>query len=86
MWGSKPTKENKVLIPNIKNVMENYQHNWFGTDEAFLKKEVWPLFVKEGYYDVTNKLNIIIKVLFIVILLSILIFIIIRCKKNTSFK
>jgi hypothetical protein len=86
MWGGKPNKENKEIIPNIKNLMENYQHNWFGTDEAFLKTEVWPLFVKEGYYDVSNNLINIIKVLFIVIILFILIFIIIRCKKNTSFK
>ena len=49
-WGGKPKNSGEPAIPDIKDRMEKYSHNWFGCDEAFLTKEIWPLFRKEGYY------------------------------------
>lgn len=37
-------------IPDIKQRMEKYCANWFGCDEAFLSREVFPLFKKHGFY------------------------------------
>ena len=54
-WGGKPTKDGNAAIPDIKNRLENYNHDWFGSDEAFLAKEVWPLFKKEGYFTDLSK-------------------------------
>jgi hypothetical protein len=49
-WGGRPKKNGEPVIPDIKDRLERYNHDWFGCDEAFLTKEVWPLFKKEGYY------------------------------------
>tara|TARA_Y100000389_G_scaffold205068_1_gene262671 strand:- start:4141 stop:4944 length:804 start_codon:yes stop_codon:yes gene_type:complete len=48
-WGGRP-KNGKPAIPNIRNLLERYRHDWFGCDEAFLTQEMWPVFKKEGYY------------------------------------
>ena len=76
MWGGKPKKDGTAPIPDIKERLEKYSHDWFGCDEAFLTKEVWPLFKKEGYYDVYSTFEKVLYVSIIVILISIIILII----------
>ena len=58
MWGAKPAEDNKPPIPDIKERMEKYCNNWFGCDEAFLTKEIWPEFKTYGYYSVYNRVYI----------------------------
>jgi hypothetical protein len=56
MWGGKPTKEGKPLFPQIKDQIEHYEHKWFGTDECFLSKEVYPKLNKSKFI-INNKLE-----------------------------
>lgn len=44
-WGANPG-----TIPDIKEKMDKYYETWFGFDEAFLKKEVWPVMNKKGFW------------------------------------
>ena len=70
MWGGKPDKNGNPPLPKIKEQMEKYEHNWFGTDESFLNKEVWPTFKKSNYTVSNNMdtgLSIIICVLIMII-------------------
>ena len=49
MWGSRGR-----AIPDIEQRIERYCADWFGCDEAFLTKEVWPEFQKHGVYRTGN--------------------------------
>jgi hypothetical protein len=75
MWGGKPTKEGKPPIPKIKKQMEKYKHDWFGTDECFLSKELYNDF-KKSNYTVTNSIenNFQLTIYLIILLLVILFF------------
>jgi hypothetical protein len=46
LWGSKPNE-----IPNISELINNHCQTWFGTDEAFLRKEIWPIVYNKGYWS-----------------------------------
>lgn len=83
-WGGKPTKDGKPPVPNIKEILEKYDYNWFGSDEAFLRKEVWPLFKKEGYYTVYTTLERVMGVLliiFILVLVTVIIYKIVKRRR-----
>jgi len=83
-WGGKSIN-NKPVIPNIKTKMAKYNTNWFGSDEAFLSKEIWPSFIKEGYYEgspLLSKSKIIIIIILFFILIILVITIIILLKYN----
>ena len=56
-WGVRPTKDDRVPLWDIKESMKKHIFEGFGSDEAFLTKEVWPLMKKEGYHS-TGELNI----------------------------
>jgi hypothetical protein len=62
MWGGtgKP-------IPDIREKIEKYCANWFGCDEAFLTKEVYPLFQSCGVYRAGARAEISMYVFFTVI-------------------
>jgi hypothetical protein len=69
-WGGKG-----FCVPDIKQRIEKYNNEWFGADEAFLTKEIWPLFKEKGYYktptgirEIAFVLGIIISGLMIIIL------------------
>ncbi len=68
MWGGKCDKAGKPLIPNIKNLIEKYEHDWFGADESFLKTEIWPK-VNQSKYVVYSPLEKVTLVVFTLILL-----------------
>lgn len=53
-------------IPDIKERIEKYCANWFGCDEAFLTKEVYPLFQTCGVYRAGAHLEILMFVLYMV--------------------
>ena len=74
-WGGKGN-----CIPDIKQRIERYNNNWFGADEAFLAKEIWPMFKDKGYYktptgirEVAFVFGIIISALTIIMLIIIVI-------------
>lgn len=69
MWGAKGDKNNNAPIPDIKQIMEKYCHNWFGCDEAFLAKEIWPKFRSKGYYNVRNSFEYIIFIIGVVLVI-----------------
>ena len=46
LWGSKPKE-----IPNISELINQHCQEWFGTDEAFLRKEIWPIMRSKGYWS-----------------------------------
>jgi len=46
LWGSKPNE-----IPNISELINQHCQTWFGTDEAFLRKEIWPIIYSKGYWS-----------------------------------
>lgn len=48
-WGGKGNS-----IPDIKERLDKYDLRKFGKDEAFLTKEIWPKFKKEGFYKVPS--------------------------------
>jgi len=48
-WGGKGN-----CIPDIKQRIERYNNEWFGADEAFLAKEIWPMFKDKGYYKTST--------------------------------
>ena len=72
-WGGRSDKNGNPPFPDIKNTIEKYQHNWFGTDESFLHKEVWPE-LKRSNVTVQNGNTMIVCVILIVfcILITIL--------------
>ncbi len=80
-WGGRPYKNGKPPFPDIKEKMEKYNHNWFGTDEAFLHKEVWPDF-KKSNYTVSNNIEIVLCSIILWIIIVIIYLII--CKKSTK--
>ena len=75
-WGGKPKKNGTAPIPDIKERLEKYSHDWFGCDEAFLNKEVWPLFKKEGYYDIPHTGEKVLYISLIVVLILVILLII----------
>ena len=75
-WGGKPKKDGTAPIPDIKERLEKYSHDWFGCDEAFLNKEVWPLFKKEGYYDIWRSGEKVLYISLIVVLILVILLII----------
>jgi hypothetical protein len=38
-------------VPDMLERMNHYCENWFGFDEAFLKKEIWPLVRKTNFFQ-----------------------------------
>ena len=76
-WGGKPGKNGRAAIPDIKERIEKYKHNWFGSDESFLAKEVWPLFQKEGYYTSYSTVEILFWILLVIVSLLV-VFIVIK--------
>ena len=44
LWGGK-----NACIPDIQDRIDKYHETGFGFDEAFLKKEVWPILKSRGY-------------------------------------
>jgi hypothetical protein len=60
-------------IPNIQDLMEKYNDTWFGADEAFLTKEVHPLFKKRQVYKIRSPLEYITGVVLVVVVGSIII-------------
>ena len=50
-WGIKPLNNKSSPLSDIKSLLDNYIFESFGSDEAFLTKEVWPIMKKEGYYS-----------------------------------
>lgn len=73
MWGAKPTKEGFSAIPDIQERLEKYNSDWFGCDEAFLTKEVYPLFKSKGVFKVRNANEILFGILVFVLFLLLLI-------------
>lgn len=60
MWGAKPTKEGNAPIPDIQQKLEKYKSSWYGCDEAFLTKEIYPLFkANNNFLKIRCKLDII---------------------------
>lgn len=53
-WGGRGiVDENNVLQPPIPDMLERmnqYCEHWFGFDEAFLKREIWPIVSRLGVY------------------------------------
>lgn len=45
MWGSR-----NCAIPDIKERLDKYEETWFGFDEAFLNREIFPLGKRAGYW------------------------------------
>ena len=72
-WGVRPTKDGRVPLANIKETMKKYVFEGFGTDEAFLTKEVWPIMKKEGYHSTGGKNIALIVILSVLILLGLII-------------
>jgi hypothetical protein len=46
MWGAKPKE-----LPNMSNMIGQHCQTWFGTDEAFLRKEIFPIINIKGYWS-----------------------------------
>ena len=42
-------------IPDIAERLSRYNHGWFGADEAFLTREIWPLVKQLGYYRTNQR-------------------------------
>ena len=80
MWGAKGTKEGYAPIPDIQQRMEKYCSNWYGCDEAFLTKEIWPEFVSKGLYKAYPRLEIGILSLLILIMVAIILIRLIRTR------
>lgn len=52
-WGGRGIEVDGMLeapIPDMLDRMNLYCEHWFGFDEAFLKKEIWPMVKKIGVY------------------------------------
>ena len=67
-WGAKPAKDGKPPVPNIKELMEKYNFTWYGADEAFLAKEVFPIAQKKGIYRTGNPFDAVALVLLLLII------------------
>ena len=72
-WGAKPK-----TLPNMNKLINEYCGEWYGADEAFLVKEIWPFFKKNDVYTTpTNKMEknffryLIIILLIIVLLITV---------------
>jgi hypothetical protein len=48
-WGARAIN-GEAPIPDMLDRLNRYCDTWFGFDEAFLKKEIWPIFKEKGYY------------------------------------
>jgi hypothetical protein len=77
-WGGRPTKDGRAAIPDIKDRLEKYNYNWFGSDESFLYKEVWPLFKKETYYTSYSVAEKGFWVVSVLIIVGVILFLILR--------
>jgi len=88
MWGAKPTREGFAPIPDIERRLEKYNSDWFGCDEAFLTKEVYPLFKPKGVFKVRNTIEIIIGIfvfiLFVLLILKLCLIFFNRIKTKTN--
>jgi hypothetical protein len=73
MWGAKPERVGKPPVPNVGELMEAYELDWFGCDESFLKQEVWPLFRQKGHFTTSNTTEIIVIVVLILIILGVVV-------------
>lgn len=73
MWGAKPTKEGFSAIPDMQERLEKYNSDWFGCDEAFLTKEVYPLFKSKGVFKVRNAIEILFGILIVILILLLII-------------
>ena len=66
-WGGKAH-----CIPNIQELINQHGDTWFGTDEAFLTRYVWPLFKDKGcYYTPLNLYEFMTIVIILIIILII---------------
>lgn len=78
MWGSKGVKNKdgslSAPIPDIQEKMEKYNSTWFGVDEAFLTREVFPLFNSQNVYVVRNNMEYMAHVGILILLIVIVIF------------
>lgn len=63
MWGGKSR-----CIPSIKRLINLYMNDWYGNDEAFLTKEIYPKFILKGVYN-TNSLVFIDYIIMVVCIL-----------------
>jgi hypothetical protein len=77
MWGGKANS-----VPDMKDRIEHYCADWFGCDEAFLSKEIYPMFKERGVYRAGNWLEIIVVLAIIALGFTILNFIIYRVVKR----
>jgi len=59
-WGSKDG-----AIPDISDKICKYCSTWFGNDEAFLAKEVWPIVKKKGRYKTRTLMSEILSFIFL---------------------
>jgi len=53
-WGVRPYN-GKSPLWDIKKNLEKHVFEGFGSDEAFLTKEIWPIMKKEGYYSTQER-------------------------------
>lgn len=84
-WGVRPTKDGRIPLANIRDTMEKHVFEGFGTDEAFLTKEVWPIMKKEGYYSTgSNVTMIVIITLSAIALIVLTLYMLRRTKKKTG--
>lgn len=52
-WGGRAN-----IIPDMANRLGKYNHGWFGADEAFLTKEIWPIIKEKGYYRTNQRKSV----------------------------
>lgn len=77
MWGAKPTKEGNAPIPDIQQKLEKYNSSWYGCDEAFLTKEIYPLFkANNNFLKIRCKLDIIFGLILIICLALMILFLV----------
>jgi hypothetical protein len=73
-WGTRPIKNSNSYLSDIKETLEKYKFEGYGSDEAFLTKEIWPLMKKEGYYSTGDKGDLILGTVVISVILFLTIF------------
>ena len=49
-WGGRAGYDGSPPIPDMLERINEYCDHWFGFDEAFLKKEIWPIVKKRGIH------------------------------------
>ena len=67
-WGGKAN-----CLPQIKELMKNLDHSWYGADEAFLAGVLMPYFTKGGLYRVSNPTEWMVWLLILLVILVIFI-------------